>query len=49
MPGEPEEVPTDPSILESLGEDRHPVPLGEELEAEVAGEIEAYESEDPLS
>lgn len=47
MPGEPEEVPVDPMLLERLGDEEHPVPPGEELEAEVATVTEAYDSEDP--
>lgn len=47
VPGEPEEVPMDPMVLERLGDEEHPVPPGEELEAEVATVTEAYESEDP--
>ncbi|MEZ5410113.1 MAG: hypothetical protein R2761_18935 [Acidimicrobiales bacterium] len=45
--GEPEEVPVDPMVLESLGDEEHPVEPGEELEAEVATVVEAYDSEDP--
>lgn len=47
VPGEPEEVPVDPMVLEALGDEEHPVPPGEELEAEVATVTEAYDSEDP--
>ncbi len=47
VPGEPEEVPVDPMVLEALGDEDHPVPPGEELEAEVATATEAYDSEDP--
>lgn len=47
LPGEPEEVPMDPVALEALGDEEHPVPPGEELEAEVATVTEAYDSEDP--
>ncbi len=46
LPGEPEEVPVDPMVLEALGDEEHPVPPGEELEAEVATVTEAYDSED---
>jgi len=47
VPGEPEEVPVDPMVLEAMGDEEHPVPPGEELEAEVSTVTEAYESEDP--
>lgn len=47
VPGEPEEVPVDPMLLETMGDDEHPVPPGEDLEADVATVIEAYDSEDP--
>ena len=37
----------DPMVLEVLGDDEHPVPPGEELEADVATVTEAYDAEDP--